>query len=81
MNRQQFVLNELQALATDVADLTKAELEDIAARVKSVQEANRNPRAPFLATPWDPDHLKAELAYFMCRLNAVIIYLQSSDAK
>jgi hypothetical protein len=92
VNKQQFVLNELSALASDMAEMVKRELENqreairFAEKIaeKRREEAEKQPLKDqitlrMVATPYDPQHLREELGYFMDRLRSVHDYLFSDS--
>jgi hypothetical protein len=75
MNRQRFVLGEIETLAQDMTALAESELRKEVAEEERLRKAK--PDQLIMARPHDPEHLKAELSYFMARLNAVQYYLNS----
>jgi len=75
MNRQQFVLNELTAIARDMISLVEKETvvgTDLAEAIK--ERVAGLSRPPLSLTP-DPHHLKPEVTYIMSRLESVRHYL------
>ena len=75
MNKQEFILNELRAIANDITDLVDSELEHIDEQAKRRVEARINPQGPMIGIPYDPNHLKPELNYFRSRLESIATYL------
>jgi hypothetical protein len=83
LNKQQFVLNELGAIASDMAELVKRELEDCQAQERAREDAQKEAHRlslgplPLRGLPYYPDHLKGELEFFLARLRSVDDYLSA----
>ena len=77
MNKQQFVLNELRAVANDITDLVDTELDQIDQETQRLEKARKEQPEGDLppVRMRDPSGLKNELAYIMSRLECVKDYL------
>ena len=79
MKREEFILNELGALAGDIKALVETEYQQIfeaQERRKEQQEARKHDKTiGVLAEPHIPNRLKPELNYFAARLHTIVSYL------
>ena len=73
MNRQQFVLNELTAIARDIISIVDKETVVGADLSEAIKERLTGLQPVAIAA--DPHHLKAEVTYIMSRLESVRHYL------
>lgn len=79
MKREEFILNELDALGGDIKALVEAEyleIHEAQEKRKAQQEARKQDKTiGVLVEPHILNRLKPELNYFMARLNTIIAYL------
>jgi len=79
VNKQQFVLNELGVLASDMTETVRTELQNLQEAEERREEARlkagEHTYIGTLPLPYNSNHLKEEMDYFMDRLRAVNDYL------